>query len=146
MTQNQASALAPQVMLAGRAATGGQGVSADLRAAVGPFHVDAVEALVFAGGLDVLLDRDDLAAHRGVDAVLGDEDAPGQSELLAQGTLPEPHRVRICDGGKAVKEHNSVQSHVFKGTCLGRAGPAGLSGGVCLAATAASRLFRVTIA
>ena len=68
----------------------------------------------------------DLAADGRVDAVLGDEDAAGQAELLAQGALPEPDGVRVGERGKAVKEHNSVQSHVFKGTGwpAGRTGPA----------------------
>jgi hypothetical protein len=93
-----------------------------LRAAVGPFDVDAVEAFVFTGGLHVLLHGADLAADSGVDAVLGNQDAAGQAQLFAQGTLPEPHGVGISDGGKAVKEDDSVQSHVFKGTGLDSGG------------------------
>ncbi len=77
-------------------------------AAVGPFHVDTVEALVLPGGLHVLLDGVQFPANGGVDAVLGNEDAPGQAELLAQGALPEPDGVRVSDRSKAVKEHNSV--------------------------------------
>jgi hypothetical protein len=88
------------------------------RAAVGPFNVDAVEAFVLTGGLDVLLHGADPAADSCVDAVLGDQDAAGQSQLFAEGTLPEPHGVGISDGGKAVKKDDSVQSHVFKGTGL----------------------------
>src|SRR5688572_5644340 len=87
-----------------------------VRSAVRPFHVDAAESPVFPCGLDILLDRFDFAAHGGVDAVFGNEDARGQPELLAEGTLPEHDGVGVGDGGKAVKKHDSVQSHAFKGT------------------------------
>ena len=57
-------------------------------AAVGPFEVDIVETLVLTRGFDVLLHVVELTADSCVDAVLGDQDAAGKAQFLAEGALP----------------------------------------------------------
>lgn len=68
--------------------------------AVGPFDVHVLEAGVLTCGLQILFEVLDVTANRGVDAVLGDDDAPLEAQLLAQGTLPQLDRFRITQGVK----------------------------------------------
>ena len=82
-----------------------------LRATLGPLELHVLEAGVLAGFLGVRLDRVDFAAEGAVNAVLGNEDAPAQAELLAEGTLPEHDRLRVGDGGELVIQNNLILSH-----------------------------------
>ena len=56
----------------------------------------------------VYLDRVDFAAEGAVNTVLGNEDAPAQAELLAEGTLPEHDRLWVGDGGELVIQNNLI--------------------------------------
>ena len=76
-----------------------------------PFEFHVLEAGVLAGFFGVRLNRADFAAERAVNAVFGNEDAPAQTELLAQGTLPEHDRHGVGYGGKLVIQDNSILSH-----------------------------------
>ena len=88
-----------------------------LRATLGPLELHVLEAGVLAGFLGVRLDRVDFAAEGAVNAVLGNEDAPAQAELLAEGTLPEHDRLRVGDGGELVIQNNLILSHETILTC-----------------------------
>ena len=79
--------------------------------ALRPFEFHVLEAGVLAGLFGVRLNRADFAAERAVNAVFGNEDAPAQTELLAQGTLPEHDRHGVGYGGKLVIQDNSILSH-----------------------------------
>ena len=82
-----------------------------LRATLGPLELHILEARVLAGFLGVRLDRVNLAAEGAINAVLGNQDAPAQAELLAEGTLPEHDRLRVGDGGELVIQNNLILSH-----------------------------------
>ena len=79
--------------------------------ALRPFEFHVLETGVLAGLFGVRLNRADFAAERAVNAVFGNEDAPAQTELLAQGTLPEHDRHGVGYGGKLVIQDNSILSH-----------------------------------
>ena len=77
-----------------------------LAGAFGPLEVDVLELGEFACRADVFLDRLQGSADGAVDAVGGNEDAPGQSPPFTQLALPEPDRLGVGDRRELVEEED----------------------------------------